>query len=173
MKRLPTVLILLGLIAGCDGESNMLKETITRYDALLAEGYMTLNMNPLAQVATEQRATKAYHHMAALGEAGIKMESTLRSLKFVKVKTLSKEKAELKTEEIWDYVYLDIKAGKSLFDNTVTYNLTYDLVKKSERWLVADVTIEKAVEKKSSQGIFERPPHEAIMRGKDGKASKK
>jgi hypothetical protein len=173
MRRFLTVAILLVLVLGCGKETNALKETVMRYDALLAEGYRNLNMNPLTQVATEQRATKAYHHMAALGEAGLKMESTLRSLKFAQVKTLSEEKAELKTEEVWDYVYRDIKSGKSLLDNTVTYNMKYDLVKKSERWLVADVTIEKSVEKKSSQGIFERPSHEAIMKGKAGEAGKK
>jgi hypothetical protein len=173
MSRFLTIVTLLVFITGCGKETNALKETIIRYDALLAEGYRSLNMNPLTQAATEQRATKAYHHMAALGEAGVKMESTLRNMKFLKVKTLSKEQAEVNTEEIWDYAYLDIKSGKSLFDNTVTYNLKYDLVKKSDQWLVSDITVGKSVEKKSSQGIFERPHHEAIMKGKDGEAGKK
>ena len=173
MNRLLTIIILLLFMMGCGKENNILKETVTKYDALLAEGYKTLNMNPLTQAATEQRATKAYHHMAALGEAGIKMESTLRELKFLKVKTLSKDKAEVKTEEIWDYVYLDIKSGKSLFDNTVTYNLKYDLVRKPDRWLVAEVAVEKTVEKKSSQHIFQRPPHEKVMKGMDGEPGKK
>lgn len=160
MKKLLIVILVLLLFSGCNQNKRQIKDTVTAYTTLLAQGYRNLNMNPLIQVATEERATKAYHYMAALGEARVKMDARLKNLKFLDIKIhgfLKGEKAEVKTEEIWDYSYINIDRGEQVFDNSVTYELTYALIKKSDQWLVADITIEKAAEKKSPPDWFQRP----------------
>jgi len=95
MKKWVVALLVTLLIAGCGktkapkADPEALKTTVIHYNALLAEGYRTLNMNPLAQVATKERAQKAYYHMAALGEERKKMESDLRNLDFLEARILS------------------------------------------------------------------------------------
>ena len=159
MTRVVIVLILTIpiLLLGCDKGKAQLKDTVVKYNTLLAEGYRNLNMNPLIQVATERRATKAFYHMAALGEARIKMDAKLKKITFSDIKIISHDKAEVVTDEIWDYTYLSIDSSKPLFDNSITYKLKYILEKRSNRWLVADIIIEKADEKKKSEDIFHRP----------------
>ena len=175
MKRFSLVIIAVLLLAGCSQNKNEgeVKEVVGKYTALLAEGYRNLNMNPLSQVATEERATKAYHHMAALGEARTKMDAQLKEIKFLNVKFVQGDKAEVKTEENWDYTYINIDSGKPEFDNSVAYALTYFLTKKSGKWLVADVTVEKAEEKKSSENIFNRPKDKQLPEQKGNDQNRK
>ena len=175
MKRFSLVIIAVLLLAGCSQNKNEgeVKEVVRKYTALLAEGYRNLNMNPLSQIATEERATKAYHHMAALGEARTRMDARIREIKFLSVKFVRDNKAEVKTEEKWDYTYINIDSGKPEFDNSVAYVLTYFLTKKSGKWLVADVTVEKAEEKKSSGHVFSRPKREKPPAEKGGETGKK
>lgn len=160
LKFLPIFLCLIFLL-GCSRENDRIKDAVMKYDTLLAEGYRNLNMNPLVQAATEKRALKAYYHMAALGEARIKMDAKLKKIAFSNVKLISGDKAEAITDEIWDYIYLNLDSGKPLFDNTVTYRLKYILEKKSGNWLVADINIEKADDKKEFPDIFHRPMNDA------------
>lgn len=155
MRKLIAVFALLLLISGCEKENSRIRDTVIKYDTLLAEGYRNLNMTPLTQVATEKRAAKAYYHMAALGEGRIKMDARLRDIKFLDIKTSGGKKSEVTAEEMWDYAYIDIESWKQVFDNSVTYKMKYVLEKKSDEWLVADITIEKAEEKKSSEDFFE------------------
>jgi len=170
MKRLLAFTAVFFLLQGCSGtEKEAVKNTVVRYNHLLAEGYRSLNMTPLIQVATQKRATKAYYHMAAMGEARLRMDAYLRSITFAEIRILPQNRSEVRTEEIWDYSCLDIDSGKSLFDNTVTYNLRYVLEKQADRWLVEDITIEKAVEKKSTEDIFRRPKNEALFPGDAGR----
>jgi hypothetical protein len=122
-------------------EASRIKDTVVLYDALLAKGYITLNMSPLLEVATEQRANKAYYHMAALGEGKVKMDMKLNELKFSDVKTLSPETAEAATEEKWDYRYINTDSGKQVYDNSVEYKLTYRLIKQSGKWLIDDIEV--------------------------------
>lgn len=159
MKRYWVIAIIL-LLLGCSQDMEQPKVAVTRYTVLLAEGYRNLNMNPLVQVATEEQATKAYYYMAAIGEARIKMDAKIQDIKFIDFKAVAGGKAEVRTEERWDYTYINIDSGKPVFDNSITYRLKYVLTKKSDRWLVANITIEKAEEKKSSQNIFRRPHKE-------------
>lgn len=137
------------LLSGCgegktpSADPAVLENTIVQYNRLLAEGYRTLNMNSLAQVATEERATKAYYHMAALGEERKRMEATLKHMDFLGTKVLSPDQVEIKTREEWDYRHINIDSKKLESESSIIYELTYSLVKKNDKWLVSDIHIEK------------------------------
>ena len=164
MKKYFAILIVV-LLLGCsqaqeevvDTKKAEVEAAVTWYCALLADGYRNLNMNPLAQVATVKRATEAFHHMAAMGEGGLKMDTTLKKIEFGAFRVTAPERAEVDTEEVWDYVFLNTKTGKVRFDNSVRYSMTYELEKQEGRWLVADIAIRQASEKKDSSFIYKRP----------------
>ena len=130
-------------------EITRVKDTVLLYDALLADGYRAQNMNALAQVATEQRAQKAYYHMAALGEGSVKMDSNLNKIIFTDIKIISPDNAEAATEEEWDYKYINYKSGLQVYDNSVAYVLRYHLIKISAKWLVDDITVVSSKEENS------------------------
>ena len=132
-------------------QEEKIKNTIILYNALLAEGYRNLNMNALTQIATEERRVKAYHHMSALGETGVKMDAVLKDLKFREVNLIDPVNAEAGTEEIWDYIYIDIDSGDSAYNNRITYKNNYRLINRSGKWVVADITIEESDEEKDDE----------------------
>lgn len=140
-----------------DSRQAAVEAAVTWYDALLADGYRTLNMNALAQVATPEIARKAYYQMAAVGEAGLKMDSTLQQITFAPLKEIAPDTVTIAATENWQYVYWEIETGKRLFDNSVQYRLTYTLTQPDDTWLVSDITIEKTEESKDSSFIFQRP----------------
>ncbi len=149
MRKLVISMAVVFLLSGCgqgkapSADPAVLENTIVQYNRLLAEGYRTLNMNPLAQVATEERATKAYYHMAALGEERKRMEAKQRTIAFVKTKILSPVQVEIKTREEWDYRHINIDSNKMESQSSIVYELTYSLIKKNDKWLVSDIAIEK------------------------------
>ena len=139
-----------------------IKGTIMRYNQLLIEGYKNLNMNPLQEVATTEHATELYYHMAALGEADIKMLSTLKKIDFTRVNIVKSDKVVVSTREVWDFVHVDIKTDERVYDEKdFVYEMRYELIKKDGRWLVEKVTAVSAqssspVEKKHPQ--LDQPP---------------
>ncbi len=161
-----TICLLLA-ITGCDRQPQpaahsrqaAVEAAVTWYDALLADGYRNLKMNSLAQVATAQMAEKAYYQMAATGEAGLKMDSKLQEITFAPLQEITPNTVTIAAEEEWEYVYWEIKSGKRLFANTVHYSLTYTLSHTTDKWLVADISIQKTKESKDSSFIFQRPPN--------------
>lgn len=134
-------------------EIEKVKMTVMLYDSLLAKGYRSLDMKTLAEAATEERVTKAFYHMAALGESGVKMDSTLQDIKFLDIKVVSPDKAEVITDEKWDYTYINIESDKQVYDNSVEYKLRYNMVKMDKRWLVEDIKVEYSKENKSEKYI--------------------
>lgn len=143
-------ILLLVLPNGCNKSDveteNEIKNTVRLYNTLLAEGYRKLNMSALRQVATERRATKAYFHMAANGEAKVKMDARLNALDFISINQQSDEKAEVSTQEQWHYVYDSLVTEEKIYENDVSYRLTYQLVKVSSRWLIDEIIIEESTE---------------------------
>lgn len=177
MKRYVVFLIVFLLLvagSGCgrkpaeDPELKKIKNAVAWYNALLADGYRSLNLNSLIQVATPKRSTQAYHHMAALGEANLKMDATLNNLEFYKVEVTGLDKALASTHEEWNYRYLDIKTDKEKFNNSISYTVSYFLEKQDNKWLVADLAIEKATEQKDSGFIFQRPKGSITPQHKQG-----
>ncbi|SNB47388.1 hypothetical protein [Geobacter sp. DSM 9736] len=117
------------------------KEVIMRYNQLLAYGYQNLNMNPLQEVASVRQAEKAYHHMAALGEGGVRMLSHLKQIDFEKM-DLSDRKAVVRTREVWDFSYSDIRTEKRKDDvKDFLYLMEYTLVDDNGRWLIQETAV--------------------------------
>ena len=70
-------------------DTQEVKDTILRYNKLLTGGYSKMNMTPLREVATLEQSIRVYDHMAALGEAGIRMESQLVDIKFLDINIIN------------------------------------------------------------------------------------
>ena len=119
------------------------KETILKYNRLLAEGYAKMDMTPLKGVATQGQAKKVYNHMAALGEAKIRMESQLVDINFLDVQLLEKNVARLKTKEMWNYTHVNIDTkmpGQTIVEGLI-YALSYELVMEDGQWFVSSVQV--------------------------------
>lgn len=146
MRAILLLVILCVSIVGCKGisseEIQNVKGTIIRYNQLLADGYMKMNMNELVQVATTEHATKVFNHMAALGEANRRMKSQLKKIDFLDLKFPKKNEALVRTREVWDFVHTDINTNKNLLEEKhFVYELKYELMKESGRWVVRSVTV--------------------------------
>jgi hypothetical protein len=147
MKKTIFIILLMIFISSClsgtGKETQEVKETIVRYNQLLAEGYSKMDMTPLQEVATPEQAIKVYHHMAALGEAKIRMESKLTNIEFLDIQFPKKDFAKVKTKEKWDYTHINI--GTKMPAQTVVqgliYKLSYELVKKNGKWYVSSVSV--------------------------------
>lgn len=115
------------------------KNLVLRYNELLDFGYENMDMTWLQEVATLDVSRKAYHHAAALAEGGVRMTSALKEIQFPSVRFPNPLRAEVKTHEIWDYAYNDIKNGKKLEEEKgFVYRMTYILEKKEGRWMIID-----------------------------------
>jgi hypothetical protein len=153
VKNLIVIVFLLSLAACYKGgnledEKNILKHVVVQYNIFLADGYRSLNMSKLNQVATVERAGKAYYHMSALGEARIKMDARQESIDFSEINIISDYKAEIKTKEKWEYIHINIDTDEATVQNPIYYELTYTLTKKDDRWFVSDIAVDKETEKK-------------------------
>lgn len=108
-----------------------------RYNQLLVEGYRTLNMNSLLEVASRERAESAYFHMAALGEAGIRMESAQKKIEFQELKFPKPGEAVVITREVWDFSHKDIASGALKFERKdFVYRNRYELRRDGSRWII-------------------------------------
>ena len=125
MRKAILLFLVLFIVCGCSAQETAgqleIKDTVRTYNRLLNEGYKSLNMAPLNRVATQRRTVKAYHHMAALGEGGIRMEARIEQIQFLKVTRYSPEKAEVQTRERWNCYYYNIESGEQVSENIITY----------------------------------------------------
>jgi hypothetical protein len=152
-KTLSLALLIFFGVYGCptspDPTTQAVKDTILRYNQLLAEGYANMNMNPLQEVATADQAGKEYRHMAALGEANIRMAAALKSIEFSAVVVSRDGSASAVTKEVWDYTHLDVRTRTPVTkQQDIVYTLKYELKQENRRWLVA--SIETIGQKESS-----------------------
>jgi hypothetical protein len=124
--------------AGSD--EDQVRQTVLHYDRLLSEGYRTLNMNPLGEVAIKPLAEQAYIHMAAIGEGQARLLSTLVKLDFSSVQRTAPGSYLVKAHEIWDFSYADIKTGKVTGKVTgFVYDVNYTLKKEGGRWMIHEI----------------------------------
>lgn len=143
-EKLSAVLLVFLWASGCHGvadkNAQAVKAVIVRYNHLLAEGYLTMNMNPLQEAATAGQATREYHHMAALGEAQVRMEAALQSIEFSRVRFSGSNAASVVTKEVWNFTHLDMKTRRPIYvQKSVVYTLKYQLKKSGRAWYVAAV----------------------------------
>jgi hypothetical protein len=135
----------------------LMKWVVQRYNVLLSEGYRTLNMNPMQEVATNDQAEKLYIHMAAIGEGKVRMVSQLKKIDFVQILFPREDRASVRTHEIWDFSYNDIRTGKRNEEVTdFPYDVTYSLEKMDGRWLIADVV---AISEQDERENMKHLPH--------------
>jgi hypothetical protein len=142
--QLSLFLFILVWAFGCptspDPNTQAVKDTILRYNQLLADGYANMNMNPLQEVATADQAGKEYRHMAALGETNIRMEALLKSIEFSAVVVSREGTASAVTKEVWGYTHLDVRTRTPVArQKDVVYTLKYELKQENRRWLVASI----------------------------------
>ncbi|MDZ4178741.1 MAG: hypothetical protein U1E29_05865 [Coriobacteriia bacterium] len=141
---LVSVFFALGLLTSCAPESESgahleLESTVREYNRLLAEGFRTLDMGVLEPVATPEQADKEFAQMSALGEAGIRLDSTLVTITFDSIE-LADNSAIVETTEEWDYAQLDIESDDLISSQDgVAYELRYSLVRAPDRWIVTSV----------------------------------
>lgn len=130
-------------LGGCNrqkSDGSDIVEVIRRYNTLLTEGYRTQNMNPLQEVTTREQAVKLYHHMAALGEGRLRLDSHLKKLTVTKTEQPEPGRALMETEEVWDFTHYRTDSGeKYAEERDFVYRMGYILQKKDGRWLITGV----------------------------------
>jgi hypothetical protein len=146
VAALPVALLAAALsVLGCtrpagSAEASLVRGTVERYNTLLAQGYRSMDMGPIAEVATQVQAETEYIHMSSLAEGGVRLLPELRDLKFVEV-SVEQTTALVTTLETWDYTHVDPASGAVIRSTTgLTYRLAWDLIKGTDgRWVVSDV----------------------------------
>lgn len=135
------------------------QHTILRYVQLLIQGYGTMNMTSLQEVATKEQALKVYNHMSALGDAKIRMKSQLVDVAFLDIQVAGRGSAKVKTREKWNYTHVNTDTrmpGQSEVRGLV-YTLSYELVRRNGKWLVSSVSTLEAHD--TPAGLSEKNPH--------------
>jgi hypothetical protein len=64
-----------------DPEVALVRSTIERYNTLLAQGYRTMNMTAMNEVATQVQAETEYIHMSSSSSSGSVWTARARSLR--------------------------------------------------------------------------------------------
>jgi len=120
---------------------DLAKNLVVRYNQLLIFGYENLNMNFLQEVATHDQAEKAYFHMAAIGEGGVRMRSRLNNIEWEHIDQSKKDTLVVKTKEVWDFAYHDIKSDTKTEEHKgFVYRMTYTITPdKDRKWLISRI----------------------------------
>ncbi len=122
------------------GVSEQSHKLIERYNQLLVDGYKTLNMTKLQEVATRELAEKAYYHMAAIGEGKSRLVSDLKKINFVETDCSNQLKCRVVTREWWDFAYADVLTGKRFNEvKDYVYDVQYLLENRDGRWLITEI----------------------------------
>lgn len=122
----------------CD--TGEIEHIIRRYNQLVIQGYRNQDMNPMQEVTTEEQARKLYHHMAALGEGQLRMESELKGIIFKKTDLRGSSDATVETEETWDFSHRRIATNEKFAEEKgFIYRMGYVLNKKDGRWMITQV----------------------------------
>lgn len=141
MIRRILALVVICVLAGCGGLDGGIKSAIMHYNALLADCYRQMDMNPIQQVATIDHVQKLYYHMAALGEGKVRLVSTLKKVDFIDIRVEDKRTAYVHTKETWDYRQMELSTGKVVLEERdFVYELSYQLIRSGDRWIVKTVT---------------------------------
>lgn len=132
------------MMTGCSSkklDAVEIEYLVRRYNDLVIQGYRNQNMNPMQEVTTREHALKLYHHMSALGEGRLRMESRLKDIRFKKIEHRDASEAIAETEEIWDFAHYRMDGGeKYAEEKDFIYRVEYVLQKKEGRWVITQVT---------------------------------
>src|SRR6185369_7005507 len=126
--------------SAASGASEESHKLIERYNQLLCDGYKTMNMTSLQEVATKELAERAYYHMAAIGEGKSRMVSELKRINFVETDCSKPSKCRVVTKEWWDFGYADILTGQRSNEvKDYIYDVQYLLENREGRWLITEI----------------------------------
>lgn len=138
------ILLMMAFGSGCTSDLpdiKAAKETIRQYDQLIAEGYAGLDMTPLRRVVADEEYVRVSHHMIAMKEARLRLESKLKKINYVEVMVKDKTTIVAKVREVWDFRQISLQTGKPESEaKDVLHILSYEVVKQGNRWLVKRVT---------------------------------
>lgn len=130
------------ILVGCTNnkDTKEIENLIRRYNHLVIQGYQRQDMNPMQEVTTEEHARKLYHHMSALGEGKLRMESKLKEIKFKSIDQRSNTEAAVETEETWDFTHYRMNTNeKYAEEKNFIYRMGYILNRKDGRWMITNV----------------------------------
>ncbi len=117
------------------------QDAVRSYNVQLVRAFRAHDMNLLNSVATRDQAYTEFFQMAALGESGVTLESTLTAIAFRSVSFSGDASATAETDETWDYRHVSNETSKTVrSESGIVYHLRYDLVLVDGRWLVDRVT---------------------------------
>jgi hypothetical protein len=71
------------------------------------------------------------------------MESELVDIEFLDIQVAGPGSAKVMTREKWNYTHVNIDTkmpGQTVVEGVI-YNLSYELVRKDEKWLVSSVSV--------------------------------
>lgn len=123
-----------------NNDARDMEHVIRRYNQLVIQGYRNQDMNPMQEVTTEEQARKLYHHMAALGEGQLRMESELKGIIFKKTDLRGSSEATVETEETWDFSHRKMATNEKFAEEKgFIYRMGYVLNKKDGRWMITQV----------------------------------
>jgi hypothetical protein len=151
-RLLVAVVVILAAVVtvGCSAEVTpsaveRVRNTVVRYNRLLAEGYRSMDMGRLRQVADELQSEDEYIHMSSLGEGGVRLLPYLKHFEFLNV-SVESTSARVQTRETWDFVHEGTATHEVvLVQNEMTYDLAWDLAARADgRWYVTDVRVMSA-----------------------------
>ncbi len=142
LMLLTVIVFLSGCTKSDKKEVELIKQSVMRYDQLLEAAYVMMVPGPLKEIATEEQTRKVMHHMYALKEGGIRIESELKEMEFLDINFLDDKRAIVRTKEIWDFRQVNFKTDKVVLDEKdVIHNLSYELIKENDKWLVNSVSV--------------------------------
>jgi hypothetical protein len=117
-----------------------IESTIRRYNELLTEGYQSLDMTGMREVASQLQAEDEYIHMSSLAEGGVRLDPELKQFELLTV-SVGTTSATAETRELWDYRHYSRETGDLVLEQKgLEYHLAWDLSREPDgRWLVTDV----------------------------------
>lgn len=117
-----------------------IERVIRRYNDLLVQGYRSLNMTQMNEVATKLQAEDEYIHMSSMAEGGVRLDPELTKFEFLSA-SIESTTAVAETRETWDYRHYSRESGDLVLEQEdLVYHLAWDLEKQSDgSWLVSDV----------------------------------
>jgi hypothetical protein len=78
--------------------------------------------------------------MAALGEAKLRMDSSMKGISFVKIEKPKPAEATVQTKETWDFTHINIATGKKFAEERgFVYEMRYNMKQEGNRWLITNV----------------------------------
>ncbi len=134
-------------LGSASSDAAEVEATVNAYNNALSEAFVSLDMNALSSTATEKQAQEEYYLMAALGEGGVLMESSMTSIEFGDTVFSGADRASITTTETWDYDHVSLDTSETVrSERGVVYRLQYDLVLEDGHWLVDGVTSRDEIE---------------------------